>query len=182
MAQSSCARRPLRQRQAAHRPVLMARRSSRRWCALPALLTWLQPPAHSWLAHQILGPALPIALVAAAGHCQPRSSPQSWPSARHGSHARDDLHLRPGCQAADGPALPPAQGWQGSQTLPREVTLDAVTGTLLMTPVPELALLRSELLFSGPVDDLGPADEAQARMVLLCFDFVHARLCCCLLR
>ena len=54
------------------------------------------------------------------------------------------------------------QGWQGSQTLPREVTLDAETGVLLMNPIAETAQLRSTSLFSGPVDSLQPAASTQA--------------------
>ena len=53
------------------------------------------------------------------------------------------------------------QGYQGAQTLLREVTLDAELGALLMNPIPETALLRELSLFSGPVDGLQPANATE---------------------
>ena len=53
------------------------------------------------------------------------------------------------------------QGYQGAQTLLREVTLDAELGALLMNPIPETALLRGTALFSGPVDSLQPANATE---------------------
>lgn len=53
------------------------------------------------------------------------------------------------------------QGWQGAQTLLREVSLDSDTGALLMNPLPELADLRSAVLFDGSVSDLQPAADVK---------------------
>lgn len=41
------------------------------------------------------------------------------------------------------------QGWQGMQTLPREVTLDPEAGTLLLRPVKEVAALRRGVLHAS---------------------------------
>ena len=53
------------------------------------------------------------------------------------------------------------QGYQGAQTLLREVTLDAELGALLMNPLPEMAQLRGDVLFSGPADGLQYANATQ---------------------
>ena len=53
------------------------------------------------------------------------------------------------------------QGYQGAQTLLREVTLDAELGALLMNPLPEMAELRGNVLFSGPVNALQPANATE---------------------
>lgn len=41
------------------------------------------------------------------------------------------------------------QGWQGMQTLPREITLDPHAGTLLVQPIREVQRLRKELLMTS---------------------------------
>ncbi len=46
------------------------------------------------------------------------------------------------------------QGWQGAQTLPREITLDADSRALVMKPVKEVEGLRMQLLYSGPAVQL----------------------------
>ena len=41
------------------------------------------------------------------------------------------------------------QGWQGVQTIPREVTYDGDSATLLFYPIEEVSLLRNDSLYSG---------------------------------
>ncbi|CAD7702579.1 unnamed protein product [Ostreobium quekettii] len=48
---------------------------------------------------------------------------------------------------SDGTPLTDARGWQGLQTIPREVQVDLETGQLLMTPIGEVEALRSAQLF-----------------------------------
>jgi hypothetical protein len=60
----------------------------------------------------------------------------------------------PGC-----PAAAVRQGWQGAQTLPREVTYDAAAASLLLNPVAEVERLRQRQLFDGHFDLLG-SDQA----------------------
>ncbi|EIE20550.1 hypothetical protein COCSUDRAFT_67413 [Coccomyxa subellipsoidea C-169] len=55
-----------------------------------------------------------------------------------------------GCveQCSAGTNFTDSLGWQGAQTLPREVTLDMDSRALIMNPVQELTLLRSTLLYN----------------------------------
>ena len=41
------------------------------------------------------------------------------------------------------------QGWQGVHTIPREVTYDEDSATLLFYPIEEVSLLRNDTLYSG---------------------------------
>lgn len=47
-----------------------------------------------------------------------------------------------------------SQGWQGAQTIPREVTWDAAASALLLNPVAEVALLRGSQLYAQDGVDL----------------------------
>ncbi len=41
------------------------------------------------------------------------------------------------------------QGWQGAQTLPREVSLDDDSRALIFNPIREVTELRSQVLYSN---------------------------------
>lgn len=55
------------------------------------------------------------------------------------------------------PFLLVPQGWQGAQTLPREITLDEASRALMMNPVKEVETLRTQLLYNSSALSL-PAD------------------------
>lgn len=54
------------------------------------------------------------------------------------------------------------QGYQGAQTLPREVTIDLESRALIMYPVQEVALLRSKALYNNSAILL-PSNGSQVR-------------------
>ena len=69
------------------------------------------------------------------------------------------------------------QGWQGAHTLPREITFDAASNTLLMNPVHEAAALRAGLLANATGLSL-PSNATTAGLLVrkgLC-SIMHARL------
>lgn len=67
-----------------------------------------------------------------------------------------------GCSemCSQGTPLTDALGWQGAQTLPREITYDADSRALLLNPVRETERLRQGVLFEGSVQG-APAGKAQ---------------------
>lgn len=57
-----------------------------------------------------------------------------------------------------------SQGWQGAQTLPREVSLDADSRALIFNPVREVAELRSQVLYTSAALAL-PSNGSQVRAI-----------------
>ncbi|KAK9814046.1 hypothetical protein WJX73_010187 [Symbiochloris irregularis] len=73
---------------------------------------------------------------------------------------------------SEGTAFFNGTGWQGVQTILRDVSIDPASGHLIMLPIPELARLHEQQLFSGKVKQLQPAELVQ-ECQLLCGENIH---------